>query len=204
MGNILNLTHLSRCVRSLVEQSISTKEAIAVDRTLLAFQNHLRNTWVDVSVDNQAVIHSWNNQGGRSKSLNDAMKRLFFTTSALNVSLHMSYIPSSVNPADLPSSRLSSMDSQLCPALWEIVQRQFGGLNGHSCDLMALDSNAMKDNFGKTLPHFTLSPSPGSSGVNFFAQDLSCGEPFLEYPYVFPRLALVGLILRHLKDHGKS
>lgn len=132
------------------------------------------------------------------------MKRLFFTTSALNVSLRMSYIPSSVNPADLPSRRLSSMDSQLCPALWEIVQRQFEGPNGHSCDLMALDSNAMKDSFGRTLSHFTLSPSPGSSGVNFFAQDLSCGGPFLEYPYVFPPLALVGPMLRHLKDHGKS
>ena len=48
------------------EQSwdISTKEAVAVERVLLAFQDHLKNTWVDVNVDNQAVIHSWNNQGG--------------------------------------------------------------------------------------------------------------------------------------------
>ena len=85
------------------EQSwdISTKEAVAVERVLLAFQDHLRNTWVDVSVDNQAVIYSWNNQGGRSRSLNDATKRLFFTTTALNISLHMSYIPRYVNPADI-------------------------------------------------------------------------------------------------------
>ena len=188
------------------EQSwdISTKEAVAVERVLLAFQDHLKNTWVDVNVDNQAVINSWNNQRGRSRSLNDAIKRLFFTTSALNISLHMSYIPSSVNPADLPSRRLSAIDSQLCPELWEVIQCQIGGSNGDTCDLMALDSNAMKDRSGRTLPHFTLSPSPGSSGVNFFAQDLSCGEPFLEYPYVFPPLAIVGPVLRHLKNHRKS
>lgn len=78
------------------------------------------------------------------------MKRLFFTTSALNISLHMSYIPSSVSPADLPSRRLSAIDSQLCPELWEVIQCQFGGSIGHTCDLMALDSNAMKDRSGRT------------------------------------------------------
>ena len=40
------------------------------------------------------------------------------------------------------------------------------------------------------LPHFTPHPSPQSCGVNFFAQDLSSGAPFLEYPYVFPPLSL--------------
>ncbi len=188
------------------EQSldISTKEAVAVERALLAFHGQVKNSWVDVSVDNQAVVHSWNNYGGRSRSLNNVMKRLFFTTSALNVSLHLSYIPSAENPADLPSRRLSAMDSQLCPALWEVVQCHFGGPDGHTCDLMSLDTNAMRDKSGRILPHFTLFPSPGSSGVNFFSQNLSSGETFLERPYVFPPLVLVGPVLRHLKNHRRS
>ena len=28
---------------------------------------------------------------------------------------------------------------------------EFGGPTGHTCDLMALDSNAMKDKFGKSF-----------------------------------------------------
>ena len=51
---------------------------------------------------------------------------------------------------------------------------------------MALDSNAMTDQDGALLPHFTPYPSPQSCGVNIFAQDLSSGAPFLKHPYVFP------------------
>ena len=68
--------------------------------------------------DNQAVIHSWNNQDGKSATLTN-------------------------NPADRPSRRMSAMDSQLTYALWPIVQHESGGHKGHTCDLMALDSNAM-------------------------------------------------------------
>ena len=39
---------------------------------------------------------------------------------------------------------------------------------------------------------------------SFFAQDLSSGVPFLEYPYVFPPLSLMGPVLRFLKFHGRS
>ena len=69
---------------------------------------------------------------------------------------------------------------------------------------MALDSNAMTDQDGSLLPHFTPHPSPQSCGVNFFAQDLSSGAPFLEYPYVFPPLSLMGPVLRFLRSHGRS
>ena len=34
----------------------ATKEATALERVLLAFQNQLRNSRVDVLVDNQAVV----------------------------------------------------------------------------------------------------------------------------------------------------
>ena len=188
------------------EQSwdIATKEATALERVLLAFQNQLRNSRVDALVDNQAVVQAWNNQTGKSGSLNKALKRLFFTTVELNVSLHLSYISTHDNPADLHSRHLSAMDSQLYPALWEVVEQQFGGLTGHTCDWMALDSNAMKDKFGKCLPHFTPCQTPASSGVNLFAQDLSRHEPFLEHPYVFPPSILVGPVLCFLKSLRRS
>ena len=68
---------------------------------------------------------------------------------------------------------------------------------------MALDSNAMTDQDGDLLPHFTPYPSPQSCGVNIFAQDLSSGAPFLKHPYVFPPLTLVGPVLRFLNVHQR-
>ena len=114
--------------------------------------------------------------------MNNAIKKLFFTTMKLNISLHLVYIPTSENEADAPSRRLTSMDCKLQPDVWEKVQRDFGGPQGHTCDLMALDSNAMTDQDGALLPHFTPYLSPQS-----------CGAPFLKHPYVFPPLTLVGL-----------
>ena len=100
------------------------------------------------------------------------------------------YIPSKENERDAPSCRLTTLDCKLHPKLWKRVQQEFGGPKGHTYDLMALDSNAMTDQDGSLLPHFTPHPSPQSCGVNFFVQDLSSGAPFLEYPYDFPPLSL--------------
>lgn len=183
---------------------IVTREALAVEKMLLSCKDQVQNARVDVLVDNQAVVNSWNNQGGRKGPLNQAMKQLFFTTSRLNVFLHLTYVPTSLNPADLPSRRLSSLDCQLSPSTWDTVERLFGSPEGHTFDLMALDSNVMKDRRGKPLPHFTPFPSPESSGVNVFAQDLRQHTDVLQRAYVFPPLVLVGPLLRFLERFRQS
>ena len=155
-------------------------------------------------VDNQSLIHAWQNRGGRSHLLNEALKRLFFTTIDLHVSTCLDYVPTKENPADQPSRRLSSLDSTLTPKIWNLVQTEFGTELGHSCDLMALDSNSMKDYSGNPLPHFTPYPSPDSLGVNFFAQDLSSHSSHLQRPYVFPPLLLIGPVLRFLQSHNQA
>ena len=76
---------------------------MALDKVLLSFPDSLRNAWVDGLVDNQAVVNSWQRQGGKSVSLNEAIKKLFFTTAKLNISLHLSFIPTNENEADAPS-----------------------------------------------------------------------------------------------------
>ena len=106
-------------------------------------------------------------------SLNDAIKKLFFTTAKLNISLHLSFIPTSENEADVPSRPLTTRDCKLRPDIWAEVQEEFGGLRGYTCDLKALDSDVMTDRDGSPLPQFTPHPSPQSYGVNVFAQDLS-------------------------------
>ena len=83
--------------------------------------------------------------------------------------------------------------------MWQKVQREFGGSTGHTFDLMSLDSNVQKDLSGNNLPHFTPVSSPGSAGVNFFAQDLTAFGSLMQCPYVFPPPVLVGPVLRYLR-----
>ena len=169
---------------------INTREALALNKVLLSFSDVLKNARVDAEIDNKALFFSWCSQGGRSVALNRAVKELFFTTVKLNIVLQLSFIPTNENPADAPSRRLSTLDSMLSPRLWGRVQSEFGGPGGHTCDLMALDSNVMKGFDGRSLPHFTPRSSPESSGVNVLAQNLSGEVAFLDSPYVFPPLAL--------------
>ncbi|KAJ8320168.1 hypothetical protein KUTeg_001755, partial [Tegillarca granosa] len=62
--------------------------------------------------------------------------------------------------------------------------------------LMALDSNSMKDRCGNKLRHFTPYPSPLSSGVDMFSQDLY-GEV---NPYVFPPFHLISSVLKYFES----
>ena len=119
--------------------------------------------------------------------LNTTLKRFFSTTPKLNLSMHISYVPTGRIPADATSRRLSHLDNKLSDCLWQIVQREFGCGDGHSYDLFALYSNAMRDAHGNPLLHFTLIPSPGSSGINLFTQDLVTHGVLMTRPYVFPR-----------------
>ena len=78
---------------------------------------------------------------------------------------------------------LSDKDCMLAPEPWKELENLFGP---HTFDLMALDTNAQIGCSGSPLPHFTPFPTPGSRGVNVFAQDLTSQEN----AYVFPPFIL--------------
>ena len=142
--------------------------------------------------------------GGGSVPLNNALKVLLVTTAELNVLLRFSYVRSAENLADGPSRHLSPLDYRLTDTMWQRVEQEFGFSSGRTFDLMALDSNVMKDRFGNSLPHFTLSPFAGSSGVNLFVQDLPKLSSRMHRPYVFPPSFLVGSFLRFLRQMEQS
>ena len=104
-------------------------------------------------VDNQAVVHSWKRQGGKSTSLNRAIKEVIFHHYEVECFFHLAYISTSKNDAEAPSRRLTTLDCRLHPDVWERVQQEFSGRKGHTCDLMALDSNAMTNQQGVPLLH---------------------------------------------------
>ena len=142
-------------------------------------------------MDCLALIQAWERQGGKSTQLNDALKELFQTLLAQNISLCLQFVPSPLNQADALSRVLSDKDCMLAPEPWKELENLFGP---HTFDLMALDTNAQIGCSGSPLPHFTPFPTPGSRGVNVFAQDLTSQEN----AYVFPPFILVGPLLRFL------
>ena len=125
--------------------------------------------WMRMSTTKPSFEHGSPRQPGLV-SFSDALKELSNTVLSLNLHLSVFYIPSRENPADHPSRRFSPADSNLARHLWLRLQSHpcFGGSDGHSVDLMALESNAQSDGGGVILPHFTPYPTPLSSGVDFF------------------------------------
>ena len=148
---------------------------------------------VDILIDNMAVIQSFENQGGKCRSLNNKMKQIFAFLCSYNIDLHLRYVPTNLNEADFPSRQLSLADSTLAGPSWMLVERHFGP---HKVDLMALDSNAMKSSDGMSLRHFTPGPSPLSPGVNIFSQNISCETN----PYVFPPISMIFPLVSFLKE----
>ena len=173
---------------------IMVLEAHALHRVLKSFAQRLKSSRVDANVDNTCLIAAWNNEGCRSQEMNIAIKNIFFLTLEFDMVLNLLYIPSSENPADAPSRIIKKSDAMLCEVSWHMIQDFFGGESGHTFDLMALDSNCMKDREGRNLPHFTPYPTPESAGVNMFSQDISTKDNF----YVFPPFNLTHAVLNFI------
>ena len=176
--------------QQLGDRDIAIKEAYALLYALQAFSSHLENTRVDALVDNKVLYHAWLRQGCRNQGVNQALKSIFDTTLRYNMALSIQWIPSASNPADQPSREWSDADAQLAQPLWERVEELHGP---HTIDLMALDSNS------KCPRHYTPSPSPLSTGLNFFSQNpLYDVQGRVENGYIFPPIYLIGPAIRHI------
>ena len=167
-----------------------------------ALPDCIHNCGIDARVDSKVVIDVWGGQGSKSSSqLASVTKQLFFELASRNIRLNFLYVPSGENLADDPSRRLSRCDSVLSLTAFEAIDRAFGGAHGLSFDLLALDSNAVRDRDGYPLPHFSPFPSPQSRGVNLFCQDLRAMD-CLSNPYVFPPFSLIGAVLKFFYSFG--
>lgn len=102
---------------------IQLKEAEAVLQVLKSIEEVIRDSKVDSLVDNVAVLSVWNNQGGRDRSLNNITKQIFQLVTSCNCDLHMQYVPSVSNEADLPSRSLSYSGACLNIGSWQCVER---------------------------------------------------------------------------------
>ncbi|CAC5369874.1 unnamed protein product [Mytilus coruscus] len=176
-----------------LRELILKSEKVSV-KTLQRFAGSIVcNHRLDILKDNKSVIAVWEKQGGRDKLFNDIVKDLFMLLCEYNIDLRLQYIQSSLNDADATSQSVSLVDSKLSVESWSRIECTYGP---HTVDLMSLDSNAMTTTSGLKLKHFTLAPSPLSTGVNIFAQDVSLETN----PYVYPPLNLIFQVLTFLKE----
>lgn len=183
---------------------IASKELLSLTNTIETLPPWVKHCRLDASVDSMVLIGVWEGQGSKkSLELTRITKRLFGILSRRNIQLQLSYVQSSVNEADTPSRRLSRLDSKLSERAWATVEKAFGGPEGHTIDLMSLDSNVVLGRDGRPLPHFSPHPSVNSQGVNLFAQDLNLAAN-MSNPYVFPPFGLIGPVLRYLFDFKLS
>jgi hypothetical protein len=161
------------------KRPIHLKETDALIHAIQSVPQLIQNKRVDALVDNMALVLSWEKLGCKDMSLNKLLQKLFSVVANLNCDLRLQYIPSAENPADAPSRKLSLADARLSSTTWKKLQLLFGP---HTFDLMALDSNVMRDNTGARLPHYSPHPLPLSSGVNILSQVLSTEENYYCFP----------------------
>lgn len=149
---------------------IMVQEAKALLFVLKSTKDRIKCNRVDTNVDNQALISAWNNEGSKFTALNQVLKEIFQLTLDLDMVLNLHYVPSKMNLADEPSRKLLKSDAMLSDMAWYTIQEHFGGVKGHTIDMMALDSNCMTDALSRPLKHFTPYPTPLTSGINVFAR----------------------------------
>lgn len=170
-------------------QDINVLETRALLHSLLSFRHHLSSRRVDVHTDSLVLKSALANDGCKNQDINNVLKDIFDCCREFNFSLDVHYVPSSENPADIPSRKVSDIDCMLSERAWEPVERLFGP---HTFDLMSLDSNCQRDGEGRCLPHFTPCATPSSCGINVFAQSL----PLDHNLYVFPPFVLIAPLLK--------
>ena len=136
-----------------------------------------------MSVDNKALVSSWESQVSKSPEVSDVMKSIFQFSLSRNLSISLRYVPFRSNPADSPSRRLSDLDTSLDIRPWNLVDSASGP---HTIDLLALPSNVKLDRSGHPLRFFSPFPCIRAQGTNVFSQVLSSSESAFVFPPFTP------------------
>lgn len=166
---------------------INDKELRAVHQALRLHQQQIRNRRVLILCDNTTVCHLLNTGTTRSTALLAPLRRVWDFLLSNNIDFHARYIPSAQNPADAPSRRVDAYGQQLCPNLFQTINRRWGP---HQVDRFADSANAQ-------LPAFhSFHQSPDATGLpDAFANDWGN-----QASWMYPPFPLVGRCIRHLQE----
>ena len=101
-------------------------EARALQHSLFSFKRHISSCMVDVHTDSLVLKSALENDGCRNSGVNNVLKDVFDCCREFNFSLDVYYVPSSGNPADFPSRKVSDMDCMLSERAWRQIEHLFG------------------------------------------------------------------------------
>ena len=73
-----------------------------MSNVLLAFQDSVRDSLVDVFTDSEVLVKAWRRQGTRFPDPLAALKKIFWAISPLNVELNLFHIPGAVLAFSIP------------------------------------------------------------------------------------------------------
>ena len=88
---------------------ILRQEATAIVKACTAFDALVCDSQVNIRVDNQAIVNTWHNYGGRSQSLNCVSELVLYYRLSQCPPQYVIYT-SHDHPLDQPSGRLSPLD----------------------------------------------------------------------------------------------
>ena len=103
------------------KRPIHLKEGEAFLNALVSLSDRVTNHRVDVYVDNKALVHVWENPGGKNVRFNNIIKSIFVFTEQNNVDLKLHFIFSGDNVADDPSRSFSLQECQLSEVSWSKI-----------------------------------------------------------------------------------
>ena len=106
-------------------EDINSLEARALQHSLLAFRDHIRDSRVDVHTDSQTLKTALEDFGCKSSSVNESLKEILQCSRQLNFAINVRFVPSHDNPADVPSQVCSDLDCMLYEEAWGLVERSF-------------------------------------------------------------------------------
>ena len=92
----------------------SVRQAFVIPKTSLSLRHR-----VDIHTDRLVLKCALKNDGCRNASVNNVLKDIFDCCREFNFSLDVHYVPSSQDPADFPSRKVSDMDCVLSKRAWE-------------------------------------------------------------------------------------
>ncbi len=106
---------------------IMVLEARALYNVLVSVQGYIGGRRVDAHVDNQALIHAWNNEGCKSTQLNMVLKDIFHFLLDKDIILCLHFVTSQDNVADAPSRSLQRCDATLSQSAGARFNSYLGG-----------------------------------------------------------------------------
>ena len=176
-----------------MDADIALKELWAIEFAL--DQQQLRpGEHLLIHCDTMIVVNAWNNGGTRMLSVNDAMQKLFLCCLQKNWNLQIVYIPTDLNPADLPSRVITDCGIRLSRRTFHDICRFFD-VRPH-IDLMAslADVQAYQ---GQPLEYISRYPESGAFATNIFATP----PPAFPYYYIFPNKNVLAPAMSRILAH---